>query len=125
MRKLADGALGAFEFSQSQIVDSLESALETFRDTFGLFGRGASEYPVDHGHARAQLTRMTDTDAQAPEVTRCKALRDVLEAVVTGVAAAELQAHCPRREIKFVVNYQNFFRRNFVVGGQRLYGLPR
>lgn len=110
MRKLADGALGAFEFSQSQIVDSLESALETFRDTFGLFGRGASEYPVDHGHARAQLTRMTDTDAQAPEVTRCKALRDVLEAVVTGVAAAELQAHCPRREIEFVVNYQNFFR---------------
>ena len=54
------------------------------------------------------IAGMTDAQPQAPEIGRAELGLDVLEAVVTPVAAALLEADAARRQIEFIVNDENF-----------------
>ena len=51
---------------------------------------------------------MTDTETQAPEVRRGELGGDVLEAVVTGIAAALFDAHAAGKQVHFVVGDKDF-----------------
>ena len=58
---------------------------------------------------------MPDAEAQTPEVGRAELLGDRLQAVMTGISAALLDAHASRHEIHFVMNNENLLGLDLVV----------
>src|SRR2546422_6661092 len=68
---------------------------------------------------------MADADAQTPEPVRAELLRDVLQAVVAGDTAAQLELCDARREIELVVHDQDFLRLDLVEARERSYRLAR
>lgn len=65
---------------------------------------------------------MTRTDTEAPEIRHGEFLRDVLQSVVTGIAAALLQLHASGQEIELIMDDKDFLGLNVVVLGESLYG---
>ena len=59
-----------------------------------------------------------DAQAQAPEIRRAEFGLNVFQAVVTTIAAALLEADAAGWQVEFVVDDENFLRRNFVEIGQ-------
>ena len=53
---------------------------------------------------------MPDTEPQAPELAATELRDDVLEAVVPGTAAAELELHAPGLHVELVVRNQDLER---------------
>ena len=64
---------------------------------------------------------MADAEAQAPVVVRADALRDVLQAVVAGDAAALLDARDAGREVELVVHHQDLLRLDLEEAGEHLH----
>src|SRR5882672_7544019 len=71
------------------------------------------------------VARMTDADAQAPEPRAAELGGDVLQAVVAGHAAAELELRRPRRKVELVVHHQHLLREHLVEARERSDGFAR
>src|SRR6266851_8089541 len=62
---------------------------------------------------------MPDTKPQAPKLAAAELRDDVLEAVVPGAAAAELELHAPGLHVELVVRNQDLERRDAVETRER------
>src|SRR5260221_963097 len=67
---------------------------------------------------------MADAQAQAPVIVRAEALRDVLQAVVPGDAAALLELRRARQEIELVVHHQDLGGRDLEESREHLHRMP-
>ena len=85
----------------------------------------ASCSEVGHLLGHAERARMPRAEPQAPEVRRGELGGDVLEAVVTGIAAALLDLHAAGRQVKLVVNDEDLIGRDLVVERKRHHGVAR
>src|SRR5712692_1519069 len=68
---------------------------------------------------------MADADPQAPKAVGAELRGDVLQAVVAGDAAAELELCRARREIELVVHDEDFLRLDLVEACERADRLAR
>src|SRR5260221_205020 len=68
--------------------------------------------------------RLAHAQAQAPVLMGAQALRDVLQAVVAGDAAALLQARRAGRKVEFIVHHQDFLRLDLEEPGDHLHRIP-
>src|SRR5688572_28444152 len=99
----------------------LQRAVDGLVDRRLVLGHRLLQHVV--GALRARR-RLADADAQAPVVVRCEPLRDVLEAVVPGDAAALLEPRDAGLEVELVVHHQDFLRLDAEEAGQHLHRLP-
>ena len=65
------------------------------------------------------LARMADADSEPPEVRRAERGDDVLESVVPGAAAAQLELHGAGLQVELVVRDQDFLGRDAIEPRQR------
>lgn len=87
-------------------------------------GAGAGKDEIDDILAQSQRARMPDAQAQPPETGAAKRGFDVLQAIVSAIAAALFETNAAGRQIQIVMQRQRFFRENPVKPRQRADGLP-
>ena len=75
-------------------------------------------------HVANKVDPIADAEAQPPVLVRGEPLRDVLQAVVAGDAAALLQPHGARRKIELVVHHEHFLGLDLEEAGEHLHRLP-
>ena len=68
---------------------------------------------------------MTDAKPQSPEVGATKLGGDIAHAVVAPMPTPLLEPNLSGGNIKFIVDHQNFLRRNLMKPGQRGHGGTR
>src|SRR5258706_95882 len=98
--------------------DDLERAVDRLVDRRLVFGRRLLQDVVGD---RVLVAGMADADAQAPVVVRAETLRDVLQAVVAGDAAALLHPRHAGREVDLVVHHQHLFGLDLEEAGHHLH----
>ena len=76
-----------------------------------VFGTRFVQHIADHQIAVAGVA---DAEAQAVEVRRAEFGLDVFQAVVSAVAAAELEADLAAGNVEFVVDDEDFLRPDFI-----------
>src|SRR6266850_2079674 len=111
-----------FHVAVEQQARGFHAAIERRFDQLSL-GRGRRRQHVVGDEVL--VPRVADADAQAPEPVRAELGGDVLETVVAGDPAAELQFRRPRWKIELVVHDQDFLRLDLVVARERADRLAR
>ena len=90
-----------------------------------MLGRGGGKHEVENLLSEPEASRVAGANAQPPEVWGAKLRGNVLQSVVTRIAAALLEAHASGQQVELVVNDKNGARQNFVVERERDDGLTR
>jgi hypothetical protein len=78
------------------------------------------QHVVDH---LATIARVTYTDANAEKLAAAEMIDDVAQTVVPTVSSTLLDTVGAGRQVEFVVNHQDFLRRDLVVTRQPCHGL--
>ena len=84
-----------------------------------MLGRGGGKHEVENLLSEPEASRVAGANAQPPEVWGAKLRGNVLQSVVTRIAAALLEAHASGQQVELVVNDKNGARQNFVVERER------
>ena len=100
---------GFFHITRQKGGQRLERALNALVYGNVVVQRGFFQYPVDDF---SLVARMAYSQAQAPVIATSELGVDVTQAVVSGVATAELQFDLAGRNVEFIVRYQDFLRRD-------------
>ena len=69
------------------------------------------QYVIDHC---ALVSGVPDAQTQPPVIGRAEMGRDILEAIMPAIAAAQLEFGGAWRQVEFVVDNQNLFRCDLV-----------
>lgn len=93
-------------------------------DLVEFVGTGPIQYESSHLLGKAEVTRMSDADAQAPEIGTGKRRLDIAQAVMPCMATAALQLRLTGQQVELVVQHQNLVRRQLVETHQRPGSLP-
>ena len=120
LRLFVARAYSALEPSGGKGFEHGDSGIQGFLPALAVLAEGATQHPAGHV---AALGRTADADAQAVEVRGAHLLGDGLEAVVAGIAAAELEAQGAGRNVELVVDHHHGARLDAVPGKQRLHAL--
>src|SRR5688572_13199146 len=99
---------------------NLQRAVDRLVDRGFLFDGRLVQHEVT---ALGSRRRPADAQPQAPVLVRRQPLRDVLQAVVPGDAAALLEARHAGLEVELVVNHQDFLRLDLEEAGEHLHRL--
>src|SRR6185295_6406816 len=108
----------ALHVASDHLRQHLQRAVHRLVDRRLVLGRGLLQNVVGD---RVLVAGMADADAQAPVVVRAEALRDVLQPVVAGDAAALLDARHAGREVELVVHHQHLFGLDLEEAGEHLH----
>ena len=110
----------AFEVTFGHVVEEAQRVVETLINQLLLINL----WPVQHVvQDLLALSRVTNANTQAMEVTVANMRDDVLESVVTARPTTELQAYYTGRQIKLVMHNQQLFRRKLKKSHERCYRL--